>query len=77
MQERLQITGTGSGERHQDIEGMGRLWGGKLALWGVGEGLGIVHPGEGISLRAPYNNPSAAVRRLLSRQLWALDADVP
>lgn len=77
VQERLQLTGKGSGERHQDIEGMRELWGGKLALWGVGEGLRIVQPGEGISLGAPYSNLSAAVRRLLSRQLWTLDADVP
>lgn len=41
----------------------------ELVLCSVGEGLGIVHPGEGISSGAPYSNPSAAVRRLLSRQL--------
>lgn len=49
----------------------------ELALWGVGEGLGIIQPEEGISSGAPYSNASAAVRRLLGRQLWALDADVP
>lgn len=48
----------------------------ELSLWGVVEGVGIAQPGEGISSGAPYSNASAAVRRLLRRQLWALDADV-
>lgn len=49
----------------------------ELALWGVGEELGIIQLGEGIFSGAPYSNPSAALRRLLRTQLWALDADAP
>lgn len=30
MQEGFQLTGIGSGERHQNIEGVGGLWGGKM-----------------------------------------------